>query len=92
MEGRKSQGERETKGRRTVEGEERIDSRGTAQARRDPALCEEQKERDRRREEERGKRGGGTGNAITFSCSGPCCSMGNAPSQGMSTLSPYILV
>lgn len=38
------------------------------------------------------KRGGETGNAITCSCSGPCRSMGNAPSQGMSTLSPCILV
>lgn len=49
----------------------------------------EEQEEGRRREE---KRGGGTGNAITFSCSGPCRSMGNAPSQGMSTLILCILV
>lgn len=55
-EGRESQSERETKGRRTVEGEERIGARVPAQGRRDPALCEEQKARDRRREEERGKK------------------------------------
>lgn len=56
MEGRESQSERETKGRRTVEGEERIEARGPAQGRRSPALCEEQQARDRRREEERGKK------------------------------------
>ncbi len=53
-EGRESQSE--TKGRRTVEGEERIGARGPAQGRRDPALCEEQKASGRRREEERGKK------------------------------------
>lgn len=56
MEGRKRQSEAETKGRRTVEGEERIGARGLAEGKRDPALCKEQKSRDRRREEERGKK------------------------------------
>lgn len=55
-EGRESRSERETKGRRTVEGEERIGARGPAQGRGDPALCEEQKARDRRREEEKEKK------------------------------------
>lgn len=47
MEGRESQSE--TKGRRTVEGEEQIGARGPAQGRRDPAICEEQKAKNRRR-------------------------------------------
>ena len=48
-EARESQSE--TKGRRTGEGEERIGAQGPAKGRRDTALCEEQKERNRRREE-----------------------------------------
>lgn len=55
-EGRESQSASETKGRRTVEGAEQIGARVPAQGRRDLTLCEEQKARDRRREEERGKK------------------------------------